>query len=353
MPVNHLVSVAVHTYNHRSFIGQAIESILAQRRDFPIEIVISDDCSPDGAGKVIDEHQARYPELFVRLDPERNVGAHANFSRVWTGCRGKYIALLDGDDWWHSPDKLRTQVAFMEAHPEYTISGHTVRVVRMPDGRELETQPPQQHRRQPATVQDLIPSNYLHSCSVMCRRGFVPAMPAWTERLSMGDWPLWILHALHGPIGFIDRPYGTYRLHEGGTWSTLDPSQMLLRTLHALRVMRANFPPKVRDDFSKAICQHEYALICLYTNQGQLGLARQALLRFLHVDPAPDGGLKQTLHWHFRKVSERHGLLSQERLQWLKLAYRVDPSGLNPFHIVGNLARKACDRLWGENRTKV
>ena len=33
-------------------------------------------------------------------------------------CRGKYIAILEGDDWWEAEDKLQYQFDFMESHPE-------------------------------------------------------------------------------------------------------------------------------------------------------------------------------------------------------------------------------------------
>jgi glycosyltransferase involved in cell wall biosynthesis len=343
-----LVSVVVHTYNHRLYIDQCIESILAQRRDFPIEIVISDDCSPDGTGKTIDEYQARHPELFVRVDPERNVGAAANFTRVWTPCRGKYLAMLDGDDWWNSPDKLATQVAFMEANPEYTFSAHTVRVVQMPDCREIKTQPLLQYRRPRSTVQDLIAGGSFNACSLMFKRGIVTDIPDWMYKLSLGDWPLQILHALHGPVGFIDQPLSTYRLHQGGVWTNCEKSQQIQRKLHALSVMRENLPPTFRGDFSKSICQHECYLILQY-DQDQFGLARQALTRVLHLDPKPTAELKKLLHWHFRKLSEQHGLLSQERYLWLQLAYRAYPAGFHPFRLMGSLAKRTWRRMWDGN----
>jgi glycosyltransferase involved in cell wall biosynthesis len=339
-----LVSVAVHTYNHRAFIGQTIESILAQKRDFPIEIVISDDCSPDGTGKVIDEYQARYPDLFVRRDPERNVGAHANFARVWTACRGKYIALLDGDDWWHSPDKLSTQVELMEANPEYTISGHTVRVVQMPDCKEIGTQPGVKCRRQRSTIQDLIAENYLCSCSVMCRRGIVATIPTWIAELSLGDWPLYILHAIRGPIGFIDHPYGTYRLHVGGAWSKLDQDTRFQGCQHALRVIRANVPTNLFRDLSMTICKRE---IAYYSDRNQFDLARESLVRLKLSFPVVPETLKHELYWQFRCASHRHSWLSLNRFLWLMLAFRVYPTGFDPLRMMGKLGRRACHCLFG------
>src|SRR4051794_27633136 len=112
MALSPVVSVAIISYNHRAYIGQALDSVFAQQRAFPIEVVISDDCSPDGTGRVIDEYQAAHPELVRRLDPPQNVGMAANFDRVFRACRGKYVAFLEGDDWWRA-EKLATQLKFM------------------------------------------------------------------------------------------------------------------------------------------------------------------------------------------------------------------------------------------------
>jgi glycosyltransferase involved in cell wall biosynthesis len=335
-----VVSVAMITYNHRPFIGQAIESVLAQRRDFPIEIVISDDCSPDGTAKVIDEYQARHPELFVRCDPSRNIGMHANLSRVWSACRGKYIALLEGDDWWHSPEKLSTQIAFMEANADVTISGHLVRLVQMHGGGEVETAPFVKSVPQKATIQDLIAGNFLPTCSVVCRRGIVLTIPEWTSELSMGDWPLFILHAIQGTVGFIDQIHGTYRLHNGGVWSAREYGNQIERMVHALTVMQANLPPQFRSNLSLSLFHKKCELVGAYSNRGQFTLARQTLSRLKHEVPIDYENMKHILHWRFRLWSERHSILSKKRFQLLMLAYAADSSEFS----VGRLARKLIRR---------
>jgi glycosyltransferase involved in cell wall biosynthesis len=243
-----LVSVAMITYKHRPYIGQALESVLAQKRDFPIEIVISDDCSPDGTAAVIDEYQATHPELFRRLDPPKNVGMHANLDRVWRACRGKYIAMLEGDDWWQSPDKLRTQVAFMERHPDCTLSGHGVHKARMIDGQTEVTKnkPP---RSEWSGVEELLKRNFVITCSAMFRRGVLEVIPDWVSKLAMGDWPLCVLHALHGKVGYIDETLATYRVHTGGVWTS---QGSLLQERHerdALLMMRT----QLADDFHRLI----------------------------------------------------------------------------------------------------
>ncbi|MBQ0101585.1 MAG: glycosyltransferase [Firmicutes bacterium] len=114
-----LVSVAVITYNMEKYLRPLLDSILSQKTDFEYEIVICDDCSPDGSSAVIDEYRDRYPGIIRHIVREKNVGGSRNMYGVMRECRGKYIAILEGDDFWDDENKLSYQVSFLESHPEY------------------------------------------------------------------------------------------------------------------------------------------------------------------------------------------------------------------------------------------
>src|ERR1700730_11718775 len=103
------LSVAMITYNHEQFIGQAIESVLAQKVNFEYELVIGEDCSTDGTRAVILDFHRRYPDRIVPLLRERNLGGQKILLGTLAACRGKYLALLEGDDYWICTDKLQRQ----------------------------------------------------------------------------------------------------------------------------------------------------------------------------------------------------------------------------------------------------
>jgi glycosyltransferase involved in cell wall biosynthesis len=123
-----LVSAHMITYNHAPYIVQAIEGVLKQRTDFLFELVIGEDCSIDGTREIVFEYQRRHPNTIRVITSDKNVGGRENNYRNIKACRGKYIAFCEGDDYWHSPDKLQKQVDYLESHPECGLvySGYDV-----------------------------------------------------------------------------------------------------------------------------------------------------------------------------------------------------------------------------------
>lgn len=110
-----LVSVVMITYNHANFIDRAIEGILGQVADFPIELIIGEDCSTDATLAVVADCRLRYPGRIRLICGERNVGPARNLFRSIEKARGRFVAFCEGDDWWCDPFKLAKQVAVMDA----------------------------------------------------------------------------------------------------------------------------------------------------------------------------------------------------------------------------------------------
>lgn len=118
LPANPLVSVYTLAYRHEKFIADAIEGVISQQCDFPIELIIGEDCSPDRTREIVLDYQRRYPQLIRVLTSRQNVGAYANARRCQLATRGKFIAMCEGDDFWHHPQKLQMQVNLMNENQE-------------------------------------------------------------------------------------------------------------------------------------------------------------------------------------------------------------------------------------------
>ena len=113
------LSVAMITYNQERFIGQAIESVLAQKVNFDFEIVIGEDCSTDGTRTVVTDFHRRYPDRIVLILRPRNIGPMRNMESTLAACRGRSICRFSkGMTTWTSVDKIQKQVDFFDFHPE-------------------------------------------------------------------------------------------------------------------------------------------------------------------------------------------------------------------------------------------
>lgn len=236
------VSILVLAYNHEKFIAQAIESALMQQVDFEYEIVIGEDCSPDSTRQIAISYQEKYPDKIRLLLPEKNLGMHKNFAQTLQACQGQYIAMLEGDDYWTVPDKLKKQVDYLDARPECAICCHDTLAVW--EERNYAPARCLNNYKEISTLEDLLLVNFIPTPSVMYRGGLVSELPNWLDKLSMGDWSFHILNAQHGYIGYINEVMAAYRIHSGGVWSSKSPKWQLQETIKALEAFKIHLDPK-------------------------------------------------------------------------------------------------------------
>lgn len=113
--MGNLVSIIMPSYNTGRFIGETIESVLAQSYT-NWELIIVDDCSEDNTDDVVSRYRADRRIRYIKN--EKNSGAAISRNRALREAKGKWIAFLDSDDLWESR-KLEKQIAFMEKHGYY------------------------------------------------------------------------------------------------------------------------------------------------------------------------------------------------------------------------------------------
>lgn len=119
-----IISVIITTYNQESTIARTLDSVLAQRCQWPIEIVLGEDCSTDRTRDICRQYAEKHADIIRLFQNERNKGVIDNYFDCLLQCKGKYIADCAGDDFWTDEHKLQKQLEVMEAHPEVTIA-HT------------------------------------------------------------------------------------------------------------------------------------------------------------------------------------------------------------------------------------
>lgn len=200
MVVAPLVSVKMITYNHAPYIADAIEGVLMQKTSFPFELVIGEDCSTDGTRQIVYQYADAHPDVVRVITSQRNVGIRANSLRATLACRGDYIAWCEGDDYWHSEDKLQMQVDYLEANSDYGLVYSDCDYSYVSANQYLRSFNAQRGLVPPTdpTVRDVLLGRCgVHTCTACARIDLVRAIYASDPELYqsgkflMGDTPLW------------------------------------------------------------------------------------------------------------------------------------------------------------------
>ena len=130
------ISVLILSYNHVDWIHQSIMSVVKQKTCHDLEIIICDDCSTDGTQEIINKVALKYPCFIHPIYRNKNIGVHNNILDGLRQCQGKYIAFLEGDDFWCDETKLDKQVQIMEGDSGISITMHRSRIIYLDSNKE-------------------------------------------------------------------------------------------------------------------------------------------------------------------------------------------------------------------------
>ena len=214
------VSVIVHTYNHENYIRQTLNSILNQQVNFEFEVIVGDDASPDSTPKIIQEYQQKFPNIIKPLLHPKNLGGYGKGNTLTTlaVCKGKYIAAMDGDDYWTNPNKLQKQVDFLDNNPDFVACFHNA-LIHFEDGSHPDMYVNDETQRAVTTIEDLVGEDeiwYMATSAVMFRNGIIKEYPQWFHDSKSGDIPRYILLGKHGKFFYINELMSVYRKNGGG-----------------------------------------------------------------------------------------------------------------------------------------
>ena len=193
----------------------------------------------------------RYPYKILPLLRERNLGAHQNSKEALSACRGEYVALLEGDDYWVRDDKLQRQVDFLDEHPDHNVCCARAQFVDETGATQSSIYPATPSGSY--TIVDLLEANLVVTCTVMYRWGLVGSLPDWFRTLKMTDWPLHILVARSGKIRLMDEIVSVYRVHPGGAWSSLSHIDQLSATTQMLRALDKHLELQYTDTIRRVV----------------------------------------------------------------------------------------------------
>ncbi|MEN8165135.1 MAG: glycosyltransferase, partial [Acidobacteriota bacterium] len=223
-------SISITTYQHAHFIRQCLASVLMQETTFPFEILLGEDDSTDGTREICQEYADKHPDrirLFLHKR-EDNLEIHGratgrrNLVNNLQQAKGKYIALLDGDDYWTDPTKLQRQFDVLENDSEATGCFHDCEILNEETGtsrrrvgeREIDTR---------VDTQSLIRQNNIPTASMFFRNVIDWHNPPdlFSDTIK-ADYLVALMVSQHGPWTYLDRLMSVYRVHPGGLWSGVE-----------------------------------------------------------------------------------------------------------------------------------
>lgn len=223
------------TYDQEEFIGQAIEGVLMQKTNFPIQLVIGEDFSKDSTRKICEKFAEENPTKIKLLPSKKNYGLINNFIRTYKECDGDYIAICDGDDYWIDSLKLQKQVDFLENNFDYNIVFTSFKFL-FPDGRIHVKD--YRKVKESSSFNDLIFKNYISSVTAVFRNKKTKNdFPAWLSDCPYGDWPLYLWATKEGSkIKFIEDETAVYRKEIGVSEKMkLVPSRIALENMKIIK----------------------------------------------------------------------------------------------------------------------
>jgi|GEM_PF-177806 len=211
-----LVSIFVITYNHEKYIAETLDSILSQKCTFPIEIIVGEDCSTDNTRAIILRYAKEYPLIITALLPDKNIGMQQNAMNVLKRCKGKYIAICEGDDYWIDKYKLQKQVDFLETNPDFTICFTDVDVKN--DLGYTVSYPYEKIDKDTFSIEDFIMTDkvFLPTPTFLFRNVLPDPMPPFYMNALSGDIALHLLLADKGLAKRLSDKTAVYRQHTGG-----------------------------------------------------------------------------------------------------------------------------------------
>ncbi len=234
------VSVLMPTYNHEKTIAQAIESFLAQRCTFPIELCICDDASTDATPKIAAKYQQQYPNQITFIAKPVNQGLMRNYQTLLSVAKGQYLSILESDDYWTDPLKLQKQVDFLDANEEYGLS--FTRVSFWQDGVLKQAKNVEEVVAKHANdlYSYMLLRSIIYSPTTCFRRSFLDAYCNVDEYVRLDfktfDYPVWLSLARFSKVHYLPDDTAVYRISGASISNTSDVSKRLKFELAVIKI---------------------------------------------------------------------------------------------------------------------
>ena len=212
-----VVCIRCTTYNHESYIAQALDGFIMQETDFPFEVIVHDDASTDKTADIIREYAAKYPKIIKPIyETENQYSKKDNSLRkiMDNACKGEFMAICEGDDYWIDPLKLQKQVDYLRAHPKCSLVRTEINRLYQKTGfveKCFFTKIKKENNRD--TLEDYIWNAWFAAPCTWLYRSDIPPRPSLNgKKYFIGDILMLLNFASFGDIHFMPDVTAVYRI---------------------------------------------------------------------------------------------------------------------------------------------
>lgn len=218
------ISVIIPTHNQADYIQYCIESVIKQKGNFDLEIIIGNDCSTDETLKILNNYK-KLNNIKI-LNHEYNLGLLGNLLNCIKECSGEYVAICEGDDFWTSHWRLQRFLNYMENNKE--IAGAFSHVVLFEENKGYYEHPEQKKLKDKIILneKDLLESNYPGNLSSCFYRKDV-LFKVLTNIDNSSDWIINTSVSSLGGIVFLKEKSSVWRVHSKGLWNRYSHSEKI------------------------------------------------------------------------------------------------------------------------------
>lgn len=255
-----LVSVCMITYNHESWIAEAIEGVLMQICDFKLELVIGDDNSTDNTRKIIESYIEKYPNLIKARFNEDNIGMMPNFIKTLKECKGQYVAVCEGDDYWIDSLKLKKQVDLMEQNPACSMC--VAKTEWRKDNKVINISG--QGSKQFYDFYDVLNNVvYFHTSTYLIRKEFLDVYTSINPVLYFGDTTMRYVLSDMAPLLLLNEVVSVYRITGKGVWSGIGRKKKIYMNIEKFKTFYFHYKPEHKREFLEKLIQ-KYRQLLVY-----------------------------------------------------------------------------------------
>ncbi len=250
-----IISVVLTTYNQEKYVAQALEGILKQENCPEYEIIVGNDCSTDKTSEIISGYASQYPDRIKILPRPQNLGMLKNMQDCFHNCRGEFIAICEGDDYWTDEHKLLKQYQLLKNNPKALMCFTDISLL-MEETQEICAHIPAVKKKLKTTfsIRDLIekgnPVGNFSCC--MYRKKGLDALPQSYFEGNAADYLL-NMYMLDKADGiFLKDVCSVYRILPSGQWSGKSQTEQVLELCKCAATYDTLFDSK----YAELFCNH-------------------------------------------------------------------------------------------------